>query len=108
MSPEILIRASCRSPVDLAAELRDWREFVEGEEYSVKLEDKTTGENVIVYYIDDWESDYLSIKSTAPGALFDRVVGRVVRVLTMHNGELKVRRDPYDPDVLFTPKFKRN
>lgn len=110
MSQEIIVRAHFeRNQVDLAAEMRDWQEFVEGEDYSVDLEDTITGEIVLVRYSDDgWGEEYLSIKSNAPGALFDRVVGRVVRALAMQVGELKVRRFPSDPERLFTPKFKKN
>src|SRR5215211_6890646 len=100
MSQEIIVSSFFRLPVDLTAELQDWQEFVEGEGYSVDLEDKITGETVTVRYIEDWEGNYLSIKSTAPGKLFDRVVGCVVRTLSMHSGYLKVRRFPYDPELL--------
>lgn len=109
MVQEIIVRASfIRQEVDLAAEMRDWQEFVEGEGYSVDLEDKITGEKVAVRYMDSWEDDYLSIKSTAPGELFDRVTGGVIRTLTMQIGVLKVRKLPYDEGRLFTPKFKKN
>lgn len=92
MSQEIIVRTSFREEVDLAAEMREWQEFVAGEGYSVELEDKITGGTVIVRYSDDgWGEEYLSIKSNAPGALFDRVAGRVVRTLAMYVGELKVR-----------------
>ena len=104
----IIIGASWRTMVDLAAEMRNWREFVEGEDYSVDLKDEITGETVTVRYDDDWEAAYLSIKSDAPGELFDRVTGRVIRTLSMHAGVLKIRRFPYDPERLFTPVFKKN
>ena len=106
MKQEIIIWSLLRKPVDLAAELRDWPEFVEGESYSVDFEDKKTDEIVTVRYIEDWDGDYLSIESTAPGTLFDRVVGRVIRVLSMQSGYLKVRRFPADQKLLFTPRFK--
>ena len=110
MSRELIVRASFeRNEVDLAAELREWREFVEGEGYAVDLRDEATGERVAVRYFDDgWGEDYLSIKSTAPGDLFERVVGRIIAVLTAQIGELKIRRYPSDPERLFTPKFKKN
>ncbi len=55
MSQEIIVSSFFRLPVDLAAELQDWQEFVEGEGYSVDLEDKITGETITVRYIEDWE-----------------------------------------------------
>jgi len=105
MTREIIIRSFFRYPVDLAAELRDWREFVAGEGYSVELFDGKTGEKVSVRHVWGWEDEHLIITSTAPGELFDRVVGRVVRALSMQSGYLKVQRNPYDEELLLTPKY---
>jgi hypothetical protein len=106
MTQEILIWSFFREPVDLAAELRDWPEFVAGDGYTVDLEDRLTGETVAIRYVDEWDDEHLTIKSTLPGALFDRVVGCVIRILSMQSGYLKVRRTPYDARILFTPRFK--
>ncbi len=105
---EINIWSFYGAPEALFDEMRTWREFSSSEDYSVALKDETTGEIVTVGYIDEIVEDYLTIKSDAPGEFFDRVVGRVVRVLSERSGYLKIRRTPYDEERLSTPKFKCN
>lgn len=105
---ELNIWSFYRAPADLFAEMRAWREFLSGDDYSVDLRDTATGETVKVEYFEDWEDDYLTIKSDAPGDFFDCLVGRVVRMMSERNGFLKIRRTPYDDKLLFTPKFKRH
>jgi len=106
MRREILIHSFYRPPVDLAAAMRDWREFTAGEGCDVDLEDERTGEKVEVRYVESWDDDHFSIKSDTGGELFERVTGRVVRLLSEHGGYLKIRREPYDEKRLMTPKFK--
>jgi hypothetical protein len=108
MTQEIIIWSFFTSETDLAAAFRDWREFVAGEGYAVELKDPQTGETVTIRYIEDWEAEHLTIQASAPGALFDRVIGRVIRELSIHSGYLKVSQLPYDADRLFIPKFRQH
>lgn len=104
---EIIIWTFYRVPVELMAEMRIWREFTAGDEYSAELRDGKTGEIVSVICVEEWEDGYLTIKSDAPDEFFDRVVGRIVRWLSERSGYLKIRRTPYDEKRLSTPKFKQ-
>src|SRR5262245_4148423 len=82
-------------PTDLANEMREWREFVSGEEYSVDLKDIATGEEVFVRLIEPSEegfSPHIEIWANNPGQLFERVVGRVVFAMSAHSDNLMVAR----------------
>jgi len=103
---EINIWSFYGAPVELFAEMRQWREFSPGGDYSVNLKNAATGEIVTIEYIDEIVEDYLTIKSDAPGDFFDCVVGRIVRIMSERSGYLKIRRTPYDEKLLFTPRFK--
>lgn len=105
---EINIWSFYRAPVEVMKEIRRWREFAAGDEQSGELKDLATGEIVVVVYTHDWgDGDSITIKSDAPGDFFDRVVGRIVRLMSERSGYLKIRRTPYDEERLFTPQFKR-
>lgn len=105
---EINIWSFYGAPVEVMTEISRWREFAGGDEYSVELKDAATGEIVAIAYVQDWgDGDYLTIKSAAPGDFFDRVLGRIVQIMSKHSGYLKIRRTPYDDKLLFTPKFKK-
>lgn len=78
-------------PTDLAAAMRDWPEFVSGEEYSVKLKDPITLEHVIVQPV--FEEDgapYLSLIGDRKSKLFEKVVGRVILELQPHTDNLRI------------------
>jgi hypothetical protein len=91
MIRELHIQSYFSLPTDLAAEMRDWPEFVSGDGYSVNLLSKLTGEEVTVRYVEKSDDCYVIISSSAPGALFDRVVGRAVRSLIEHSDTLVVK-----------------
>jgi hypothetical protein len=77
-------------PTDLAASMRDWPEFRSGKEYSVDLE-SGDGETVAVRFESD-EDQYVAVVGLGEGALFDRVLGRVVHELGAHSDNLMIYR----------------
>jgi hypothetical protein len=77
-------------PTDLAGELRDWPEFVSGQEYSVDL--KSSTETVSVRYVEDGDERYVSVSGDGVGTLFDRVLGRVIYALAAHSDNLMIDR----------------
>ena len=79
-------------PTDLAGEMRDWPEFVSGQEYSVDLKSSASGETVSVRYVDDAEKRYVSVSGAGAGTLYDRVLGRVIYALAAHSDDLMVDR----------------
>jgi hypothetical protein len=79
-------------PTDLAAEMREWPEFVTGEEYAVDLTSSPSGETVSVRFIEDGEEHYVSVNGSGAGILFDRVLGRVIYALAAHSDHLMVER----------------
>ena len=81
-------------PTDLAQEMRDWPEFVRGQDYSVDLRDAATGEVVSVKYLE--KDDYVIVEADRSGALYDRVVGRVVCALSKHSDNLMVSNRDQD------------
>jgi hypothetical protein len=93
MTKQLRITSYFSIPTDLAGEMRDWEEFVSGEGYTVDLKNAETGETVTVRYFErENDFDHVLVDSTAPGELFDRVVGRTVRALIMHSDNLMVDR----------------
>lgn len=72
---EIVIWSYFSLPTDLANEMRNWNEFVDGEGYSVDLRSDATGETVIVRLVKEWEDCYVLVNSSSAGELFDRVDG---------------------------------
>jgi hypothetical protein len=96
MKREVHIRSYFSLPTDLAGEMRDWPEFVSGEAYSVDLKSRDTDEGVEVRFVEqDEDGSYVSVISAAAGALFDRVLGRVIYALSCHSDSLMV--DRYSP-----------
>jgi len=79
-------------PTDLAGEMRDWPEFVAGQEYSVDLKSPDSSETVSVRYVEDGEERYVSVSGDGAGTLFDRVLGRVIYSLSAHSDNLMVDR----------------
>ena len=72
--------------------MRDWPEFVTGQEYSVDLKCSDSGEGVSVRYVEDGEEHYVSVNGSGAGSLFDRVLGRVIYALAAHSDNLMVDR----------------
>jgi hypothetical protein len=79
-------------PTDLAGEVRDWPEFVQGQEYSVDLKSPGSAETVSVRYVEDGDERYVSVSGEGAGTLFDRVLGRVIYALAAHSDNLMVDR----------------
>ncbi len=79
-------------PTDLASEMRDWPEFVSGQEYSVDLKSPDSTETVSVRYVEDGEERYVSVSGVGAGTLFDRVLGRVIYALAAHSDNLMIDR----------------
>jgi hypothetical protein len=79
-------------PTDLASEMRDWPEFVSGQDYSVDLKSSDSAGTVIVRYVDDDEERYVSVRGNGAGTLFDLVLGRVIYALAAHSDNLMIYR----------------
>ena len=79
-------------PTDLAGEMRQWPEFVSGQEYSVDLKSADSAETVSVRYLEDGEECYVSVSGDGAGTLFDRVLGRVIYALAGHSDNLMIDR----------------
>ena len=77
-------------PTDLAQEMQDWPEFVQGQNHSVDLRDGVTGDVVSVRYVEAGEDCYVTVEAGKSGALFDRVVGRVVCALSTNSDRVLV------------------
>ena len=92
MSREVHIISYFSLPTDLAAEMRKWPEFVSGHEYSVDLRNPDCSEAVSVRYVEDGEEHYVSVTGSSAGALFERVLGRVIYALAAHSDNLMVDR----------------
>ena len=94
MARELRVQSYFSLPTDLAAEMRDWPEFVGGSGYDVELRWPATGESVTVRYIEGDGDDvsYVAITSEGNGSLFDKVAGRVVYALSADSDHLLVDR----------------
>jgi hypothetical protein len=103
MRKEVIIWAYFPSTTDLAGEMRNWDEFIEGDGYSVDLRSKATGEAVTVRLVGEWEDIYVLVNSDQGDELFDRVVGKVVYALSAHD-YLRIRTS--NRIVPKEPKFK--
>lgn len=79
-------------PTDLAAEMRDWPEFVSGQDYSVDLKSADSAETVSVRYLEKGDDQYVTVSGDGAGTLFDRVLGRVVYALAAHSDNLVIDR----------------
>ena len=95
MIQELRIQSYFSLPTDLAAEMRDWPEFISGEGYAANLADAATGEEVTVRYVEEGDDyPHVIIRSSAAGQLLDRVAGRVIRSLIEHSDTLVVNGTP--------------
>jgi hypothetical protein len=79
---------------DLADEMRSWPEFQSGSGYVVELTTPDQCEVVSVKLIErtEDESAYVRVTASAPGPLFDRVLGRVTYALAAHSDNLTIDR----------------
>ena len=87
----ITIQSYFSIPTDLAAEMRDWPQFITGEGYSVDLRDEITGGIITVRYIEK-DGDGRVVISGPSSNLLDRVVGRVVCAMSAHSDNLLVSK----------------
>jgi len=77
-------------PVDLAAEMSSWPEFISGKGYSVTL--TTNSESVSTSFEYDEEHRYVSVHGEGDGELFLRVLGIVVWALSSASEDVLVTR----------------
>ena len=77
-------------PTDLAEEMRNWPEFVDGHDYTVDLKDTASAEAVFVRYVEADEDCYVTVEAAKACPLFDKVVGRVICALSTHSDNLMV------------------
>ncbi len=79
---------------DLAAECARGRSSDPGRGYSVELASTDSRETVFVSLVEGppRESAYVRAMSSAPGDLFDRVLGRVTYSLAAHSDNLMIDR----------------
>ncbi len=93
MKEQIHIRTYDSIATDLAGEMREWREFVAGEAYSVRLRDSDSGDEVLVWMSADSDDIPAVIVEGLPrSALLDRALGRVIQALSEHSDNLMVDR----------------
>ena len=91
---EVHITSYFSIETDLANEMRSWPEFKSGEGYAVELATPDSTEAVSVALVERTvdESPYVRITASAPGPLFDRVIGRVTYALAAHSDNLMIDR----------------
>jgi hypothetical protein len=77
-------------PTDLASELREWPEFVAGEDYSVELQ--SSSERVLVRPEFDEEQMFIRLTGSGSGPLFHRVLGVAIHALSAHSDSVFITR----------------
>ena len=92
MAPEIHIISYFSLPTDLAAEMRAWPEIQEGSGYNVNHANGSETVSVTLEARD--EIEFVRVRGSGPGPLFDRVLGRVTHALSAHSDNLQVSRRP--------------
>jgi hypothetical protein len=95
MKREVKIISYFSLPTDLAGEMRDWPEFVSGQDYSVDLKSSDSSEAVSVRFVENSEESFVSVSGSGAGLLFDRVLGRVIYALAAHSDNLMIYRHGY-------------
>jgi hypothetical protein len=88
------IRTYDSVPTDLAAEMRDWPEFVSGNGYTVCLRDPMTGD--VSIWMTETAEDFPTVIVEGPNRsqLFDRTLGRVIEALSEHGDMVDVTSKP--------------
>jgi hypothetical protein len=91
---EVHIQSYLSIETDLATEMRSWPEFRSGAGYAVELASPDKNEAVSVVLVERTadEGPYVRITASVPGALFDRVLGRVAYALAAHSDNLMIHR----------------
>ena len=84
-------------PTDLASEMLDWPEFVEGKDYDLELQ--AGAGKVFVRLMEASEDDraHVIVRGEGSGSLFDKVLGRVVYAMAAHSDDVMVMRCRDDP-----------
>jgi hypothetical protein len=79
-------------PTDLAADMRNWPEFVGGVDYDVEFESED--ERVIVRFVpaDDDDRAYVRVRGEYGGRLFLTVLGYVSYAMAGNSDEIEVMR----------------
>lgn len=72
--------------------MREWPEFVAGQDYSVELKNRASDEVVSIRFINNGDEQFVSVKGSTNGTLFDKVLGRVIYALSAHSDNLMVEK----------------
>lgn len=82
---------------DLAVALSSWPEYRDGHEYDVTLYSIDGAEEVTtrLLHAEENGTPYVRVASSSGGALFERVLGRVVFELAAHSDDLTVTRHSF-------------
>ncbi|MDE0854960.1 MAG: hypothetical protein OSA97_11130 [Nevskia sp.] len=91
MTAEVHITSYFSLPTDLAAAMRQWPEFINGEGYEVTLQDRESGERVECALIQE-EGPFVRVLGSLGGTLFVRVLGKVTYELAAHSDNLMIDR----------------
>jgi hypothetical protein len=86
---EVHIYSYFSLPTDLAAAMRPWPEFVEGQGYTVALR---SDYGPLAVQLHDDDGTYVSVTGPTEGLLFERVLGKVIYELSKHSDDLTVHR----------------
>ena len=79
-------------PTDLAANMRNWSEFVRGKGYSVELESEDEGVTVKLVRARGDDTQHVVVRGEEGGRLFLLVLGYVTYALSENSDEVWVMR----------------
>lgn len=79
-------------PTDLAADMRNWPEFVRGKSYSVELESEDETVTVKLVPADDDDRAYVLVRGAYGGRLFLAALGYVCYAMAANSDEIVVMR----------------
>ena len=82
----VLIDSYFSVPTDLAAEMKDWPEFVQGDGYTTAF--RTDSESVSTSLESDEGRPFVLVKGTGDGPLFHRVLGVCIYTLAGHSDDV--------------------
>ena len=79
-------------PNDLAADMRNWPEFVRGREYSVELESDDERVTIELLPADDDDRPYVLVRGEYGGRLFLAALGYVCYAMAGKSDDLQIMR----------------
>ena len=95
---EVRIDSYFSLPTDLAAEMRSWPEFVQGDGYAVTLRSCT--EEVSTSLENDEGDPYVFVRGATEGPLFFRVLGATLYALAGNSDSVWPRVTRWDSELL--------